>query len=104
MGAKAKVDAKLYAKIKKELKTPKDDTKVMKKYKLGQTTVRAIRRSNSYKMFKLKTSMRKPKVKKELSPQEQAGIAWTGFMLIAFILAFAVLVLFFRWVLSWFGI
>ena len=45
MGAKRKVDSKLYEKIKKELKTPKDDQKVMKKYSLGQTAVRAIRNS-----------------------------------------------------------
>ena len=56
MGAKRKVDAKLYNKITRELKTPKDDKKVMEKYHLGQTLVRAIRNSYDYNDFVRKTS------------------------------------------------
>lgn len=59
MGAKRKVNSKLYNKITKELKTPKDDKRVMKKYGLGQTTVRAIRNSSDYYHFLNKTSLRK---------------------------------------------
>ena len=103
MGAKAKVDAKLYDKIKSELKTPKDDKKVMKKYKLGQTTVRAIRRSSSYKMFRLKTSLRPRKkitINSSLSPQEQAQRAWIGFtIVIAFAGLFGIYVIV-RWLFS----
>jgi hypothetical protein len=51
MGAKATVTEEVYNKIKKECLTSKDDPKVMKKYNLGQTTVRAIRRTNSYNEF-----------------------------------------------------
>lgn len=56
MGAKRKVTRKVYEEIKKVCKVPKDDKKIMKKYGLSQTTVRAIRRSNSYVMFVAKTS------------------------------------------------
>ena len=59
MGAKRKVDAKLYNKLSKELRTPKDDKKVMEKYGLGQTTVRAIRNSLDYEHFINKTSRKK---------------------------------------------
>ena len=55
MGAKAKVTEKVYNKIKKECLTAKDDPKIMKKYNLGQTTVRAIRRSPSYVCFLTRT-------------------------------------------------
>lgn len=56
MGAKRKVDLKLYNKLTKELKTPKDDQKVMKKYNLGQTTVRAVRNSYDYEDFIRRTT------------------------------------------------
>lgn len=107
MGAKTKVDAIRYEKIKKELKSPKDDKKVMKKYHLGQTTVRAIRRSNSYTNFKYKTSSRPKKqitINSSLSPQEQAQGAWIGFSLLCILAAFAAAFIITRWVLSWFGI
>jgi len=68
MGAKRKVDVDLYAKIKRELKTPKDDKKVMTKYGLGQTTVRAIRNSLSYDHFLLKTQKPTKKDKVGLEP------------------------------------
>lgn len=102
MGAKAKVDAKLYAKIKKELKTPHDDEKVMKKYKLGQTTVRAIRRSNSYKMFRLKTSIRPKKItlNSSLSPQEQAQRAWNWFVILFIFSMVFCAYLFIKWLLN----
>lgn len=102
MGAKTKVDAIRYAKIKKELKTPHDDEKVMKKYKLGQTTVRAIRRSNSYKMFRLKTSLRPKKItlNSSLSPQEQAQRAWNWFVILcAFAMIFGVYLIV-RWLIN----
>ena len=59
MGAKTKVTKVIYDKLKKELKSPKDDSRVMKKYGLGQTTVRAIRNSISYREFELKTRTHK---------------------------------------------
>lgn len=103
MGAKTKVDAIRYEKIKKELKSPKDDKKVMKKYHLGQTTVRAIRRSNSYTNFKYKTSARPKKqitLNSSLSPQEQAQKAWIGFtIVIAFAGLFGIYAVV-RWLVS----
>ena len=104
MGAKRKVDEKLYAKIKKELKTPKDDKKVMKKYKLGQTAVRAIRNSWCYDDYLSRTKRKKITINHSLSPQQQAQVAWAGFIGLMFIGAFFVLALFIRWVLSWFGV
>lgn len=107
MGAKTKVDAIRYEKIKKELKSPKDDKKVMKKYHLGQTTVRAIRRSNSYINFKHKTSARPKKqitINSSLSSQEQAQKAWIGFLALCVLAAFAAAFILIRWVLSWFGV
>ena len=98
MGAKRKVDAKLYTKVKKELKAPKDDKKVMKKYKLGQTTVRAIRNSWCYDDFLARTTTNK--IKKTYSPQEQAQRAWMGFMIVCGLGALAVVFLFFRWLIS----
>ena len=55
MGAKRKVDEKLYEKLSKELKSPKDDKKVMEKYNLGQSTVRAIRNSWCYDDYLTRT-------------------------------------------------
>ena len=103
MGAKRKVDEKLYAKIKKELKTPKDDKKVMKKYKLGQTIVRAVRNSWCYDDYVSRTKRKKITIN-SLSSQRQAQMAWTGFMGLLFVGMFIVLTLFIRWILSWFGI
>lgn len=106
MGAKRKVDVKLYNKIKQELHTPKDDKKVMKKYKLGQTTVRAIRLSNSYRMFRFRTTLRRRKItlNSSLSPQEQAQRAWVGFMALCALAALAATYIIVRWILSWFGV
>lgn len=55
MGAKRKVDEKLYEKLSKELNSPKDDKKVMEKYNLGQSTVRAIRNSWCYDDYLTRT-------------------------------------------------
>lgn len=123
MGAKAKVDAKLYAKIKKELKTSRDDPKVMKKYNLGQTTVRAIRNSVSYTEFnkRTRTDRRKkftvrnnfkvnPVVedlkihKAQPTSQERAMMAFEAFGVLTILALFFVIVVVFRWILSWFGI
>lgn len=103
MGAKRKVDEKLYNKIKKELKTPKDDKKVMKKYKLGQTAVRAIRNSWCYDDYLSRTNHKKITIN-SISPQRQAQMAWTGFIGLMFVGAFIILALLFRWILSLFGI
>lgn len=120
MGAKRKVDAKLYAKIKKEAKLPSDDKMVMEKYGVGQAIVRAIRNSNSYTGYLVKTSGRKaviekrnfkvnPKAKKvtrilpETTVQERTMIAWYGFVLFAIIGFISVGVMIVRWIASWFG-
>ena len=107
MGAKRKVDSKLYAKIKKESKAPNDDTKVMKKYKLGQTTVRAIRNSWCYDDYLARTkvkSLPKYSQKASMSTQEKTFLAWYGFLALSAIGALVVAGLFIRWILSWFGI
>lgn len=116
MGAKRKVDAKLYDKVKKELNTPDDDQYVMAKFNLGQTTVRAIRTTSSYNQFLVKTSGKKEpviekreykvnpktkkskKVKKEYTPQEQAQLAWRGFVGIAIVGFLALFILFLIWI------
>jgi len=102
MGAKRKVDEKLYAKIKKELKSPKDDKKVMKKYKLGQTVVRAVRNSWCYDDYLSRTKHKR--AKNELSTQERAQLAWIGFVAIGAILLLLGFVMIVRWILSLFGI
>jgi len=111
MGAKRKVNEQLYKRIKKELNTPKDDKKVMKKYKLGQTAVRAIRRSWCYADYLSRTSHKKnhsylslPQGRSDRLAQAQAFMAWRGFMILIFVGAFIVLALLIRWILSWFGI
>ena len=131
MGAKRKVDAKLYAKVKKELKTPDDDKYVMAKFNLGQTSVRAIRNSKTYNQFVIKTSGKKKPAKKkkpmiekrnfkvnpkakgkmpkkptfwEKSPQEQAQSAWIWFVSLALLGMLLVVFLVVKWILSWFGI
>lgn len=131
MGAKRKVDAKLYAKVKKELKTPDDDEYVMAKFNLGQTSVRAIRNSKTYNQFVIKTSGKKKPAKKkkpviekrnfkinpkaksktskkapvwEKSPQEQAQAAWLWFVSLALLGMLLIVFLVVKWVLSWFGI
>ena len=101
MGAKRKVDQKLYNKITKELKTPKDDKKVMKKYSLGQTTVRALRNSYDYDDFvrkttyKVKTYTPSLSRRRELTKADKIIIAftWLGIFAGAFVV-FA----FFRWI------
>lgn len=109
MGAKKKVDAKLYAKVKKELKSPKDDKKVMKKYNLGQTTVRAIRNSKSYAEFNKKTRTDRKKfvvkrdfkvnpiVREPATSQERAFGAWIGFVTLALAAGIIVVWLICRW-------
>lgn len=103
MGAKRKVDTKLYAKIKKELKSPKDDAKVMKKYKLGKNTVSAIRNSWCYDDYMSRTTKKKIK-RSKFSTQEKAFMSWYGFLAFAAIGALAVVYFIIRWILSWFGV
>lgn len=103
MGAKRKVDTKLYAKIKKELKSPKDDAKAIKKYKLGQATIRAIRNSWCYDDYISRTTKKQHKVVK-FNAQEKAFMSWYGFLAFAVIGALAVLYMIVRWILSWFGV
>lgn len=119
MGAKRKVDEKLYKKIKQELKTPKDDPKAIKKYKLSQTTIRAIRKSTSYTQFLVRTSgkklatekrnfkvnpkaLKKSKKKrllfKDLTPQERTQLAWQGFLWISIISILIVAGIIVRWI------
>ena len=109
MGAKPKVTVEVYAKIKRELKTPKDDAKAMKKYKLGKSTIIAIRRSNSYVMYRNRLAMyqsKKKTAKVEEAPaaQERAQLAWQWFMGIALVACAAALFFIVRWVLSLFGV
>ena len=99
MGAKRKVDAKLYNKITRELKTPKDDKKVMEKYHLGQTLVRAIRNSYDYDHFVRKTSHIKnyanPKpVRKQPSKADRASVFFAWICVLGFA---AMLIMFIRW-------
>lgn len=119
MGAKRKVDEKLYKKIKQELKTPKDDPKAIKKYKLSQTTIRAIRKSTSYTQFLVRTSgkklatekrnfkvnpkaLKKSKKKrllfKDLTTQERTQLAWQGFLWISIISILIVAGIIVRWI------
>lgn len=105
MGAKRKVDLKQYTKISKELKSPKDDKKVMAKYNLGQTTVRAIRNSVDYYHFLNKTSAnRKVKKMSELYPKREPLTAadrvlitctWIGIFAVL-----GVVFMIFRWIVS----
>lgn len=104
MGAKRKVDLKLYNKITKELKTPKDDKKVMKKYSLGQTTVRAIRNSYDYGDFVRKTTYKASKTytspiarRQELTTADKIIVAFTWLGVFAGIF---VLFAFIRWIFS----
>lgn len=110
MGAKRKVDFELYTKVKKELKSPKDDKKVMKKYNLGQTTVRAIRNSKNYTEFNKKTRTDRKKkfvVKRDFkvnpiarepaTSQERAFGAWIGFITGALALGAIAVWLICRW-------
>lgn len=103
MGAKRKVDTKLYVKIKKELKSPKDDAKAIKKYKLGQATIRAIRNSWCYDDYISRTTKKKHAKCAKFSTQEKAFMSWYGFLAFAVIGALAVLYMIVRWILSWFG-
>lgn len=51
MGAHNRITRIRYDKIKSELKTPKDDKKVIEKYKISKTTARYIRNSNNYRHY-----------------------------------------------------
>lgn len=116
MGAKIRVDEKLYNKVKKECKAPKDDKKVMAKFNLGQTTVRAIRNTKTYNMFahRTRTSRKSRKgtrryainpkalkmAKKNKTPQEQAMTAWYAFVLLALLGGVIVVYLIIKWLLA----
>lgn len=110
MGAKRKVDETLYAKIKKELKTPKDDAKVIKKYKLGKTTVRALRNSWCYDDFVFRTAHKKKPVVVEddfhMTDEEPRVSFAMLYVLMALVClgALALLFILVRWIFSWFGI
>ena len=107
MGAKKKVDEKLYNKVKKELKVPKDDAKVMAKYGLGQAIVRAIRKSWCYDDYISRTTKNDVKIKKprkQLSVQEKTFLAWYALIAIACLAGLIVLALIVRWIISWFGV
>ena len=110
MGAKRKVDSKLYEKIKKELKTPKDDPKVMKKYNLGQTAVRAIRNSWCYDDYILRTNHKKKPVVVDdgyRMTDEDPQVSFAAFYILMAVVclgALAMLYLLVRWIFSWFGI
>ena len=108
MGAKRKVDEKLYAKIKKELKTPKDDKKVMKKYKLGQTVVRAVRNSWCYDDYIYRTSHKKgtPATTSHMT-DEGPKVSFTAYYVLMGAVCVGALIMLFilaRWVFSLFGI
>ena len=110
MGAKRKVDEKLYTKIKKELKTPKDDAKVIKKYNIGKTTVRALRNSWCYDDFILRTTpKKKPVVVTDgyhMTDEDTKVSFTTLYVLMAVVGIGALIMLYFivRWIFSWFGI
>lgn len=48
MGIHNRITEKRYNAAKAELKTPKDDKRVMKKYGFGETTARKIRNTDNY--------------------------------------------------------
>lgn len=103
MGAKRKVDLKLYNKLTRELKTPKDDAKVMAKYHLGQTTVRAVRKSYDYEDFIRRTTPGSKKYTPSLSRRAELtkfdrliiALTWVGIIASAFVI-FAII----RWLIS----
>lgn len=106
MGAKRKVDTKLYAKIKKELNTPQDDEKVMKKYNLCHFLIRSIRLSWCYDDYLARTTkghIVDDEPRKKLTTQEKTFIAWYIFIGLAVFGALTVGYLIIRWILSWFG-
>lgn len=100
MGTKAKVDRKLYYKLKRQLNTPKDDKRVMDKYGIGQTTARMIRNSFDFESFLKRTrrqqSTKRIKVKK--TPQEWAHAAWFGFSILSIIAMLVVAGLILTWI------
>ena len=51
MGVHNKITRERYEKIKAECKSPKDDCKVIEKYKISQTTARYIRNSKDYRHY-----------------------------------------------------
>ena len=103
MGAKRKVDLKLYNKLIRVLKTPKDDAKVMEKYHLGQTTVRAVRKSYDYEDFIRRTTPGSKKYTPSLSRRAELtkfdrviiGLTWLGVLASVFVV-FAII----RWLIS----
>lgn len=109
MGAKRKVDEKLYTKIRKELKTPKDDKKVMKKYKIGQSIARAIRNSWCYDDYIAKTSSKKITINSsprrrlaQVPTRTKENIAFYAFMALACIGLVSIAWMIGRWLISLF--
>lgn len=100
MGAKAKVDKKLYYKLKRQLNTPKDDKRVMEKYGIGQTTARAIRNSFDFDSFLERTGRQQntKRVREKKTPQEWAQTAWFGFSMLTIIALLVVAGLILTWI------
>ena len=59
------VTPELYAELKSKLKRPVDDKKVMRKYKIGNSTCRSIRNTKSYEEYRARVADKR-KVTREL--------------------------------------
>lgn len=108
MGAKRKVDEKLYEKIKKELKAPKDDAKAIKKYNLGKTAIRAIRNSWCYDDYIYRTSHKRgtPATTSHMT-DEDTKVSFTAYYVLMGAVCVGALIMLFilaRWVFSLFGV
>lgn len=100
MGTKAKVDRKLYYKLKRQLNTPKDDKRVMDKYGIGQTTARMIRNSFDFESFLERTRRHQDakRIREKKTPQEWAQTAWFGFSILSIIAMLVVAGLILTWI------
>lgn len=101
MGAKRKVDHKLYNKITRELKSPKDDEKVMKKYHLSKSTVSKIRKSSDYEDYitpasKKKITLNSSSRRLELTAADRAVIIATWIFILGMVFA---AYLFIKWLI-----
>lgn len=59
MGMHNRITEKRYNAAKVELKTPRDDKRVMKKYGFGESTARKIRNTDNYFEYRSKTTTEK---------------------------------------------